>query len=56
MKMTRQQIAWLLDNEQVGYEIYKQGYERGKRMRWPEMVFWMCLVAWLMSQAVGGLT
>ena len=54
MRLNRQQAEWLMQNEEVGYEIYRQGYERGSRMRWPEMMFWIGLVIFLMNLAVGG--
>ena len=33
---------------------FKQGMREGASMKWPEMLFWMCLIVWLMNLATGG--
>ena len=54
MRLNKQQAEWLIKNEEVGFAIFKDGYKEGSKMRWPEMIFWMALIAFLMNLAVGG--
>ena len=54
MRLNRQQAEWLMNNEEVGFAIFKDGYKEGAKMRWPEMMFWIGLVIFLMNLAVGG--
>ena len=54
MRLNKQQAEWLMQNEEVGFAIFKDGYKEGAKMRWPEMVFWMALIAFLFNLAVGG--
>lgn len=53
---TSEDIAWMKRNPDGVIGIYEAGKREGAAMRFPEMLFWICLVAWLMSQAVGSLT
>ena len=54
MRLNKQQAEWLMANEEVGFAIFKDGYKEGSKMRWPEMVFWVALVMFLLNLAVGG--
>ena len=47
MRLTKEQEAFL-------FEVFKDGYREGSKMRWPEMVFWMALIVWLFNLAMGG--
>ena len=49
---TSEDIAWMKRNPDGVVGIYEAGKREGAAMRWPELLFWICLVAWLMSQAV----
>ena len=54
MRLNRQQAEWLMANEEVGFAIFSDGYREGAKMGFPEMIFWMALIAFLFNLAVGG--
>lgn len=49
-----QDKLWLKANPEGVEAIYRVGMEKGAEMRWPEMLFWICLVMFLFNLAVGG--
>lgn len=51
---TRKDIEWMNQNKEGVFQIWCAGYEQGASMRWPEMVFWIALVMFLLNLAMGG--
>lgn len=42
------------EQESIMFALWQEGYKSGAAMRWPEMVFWIALVMFLLNLAVGG--
>ena len=51
---TEKDIRWMEQNKEGVFQIFREGYREGSKMRWPEMVFWMALIVWLFNLAIGG--
>ena len=51
---TEQDMVWLKANPEGVKQIYLVGLTEGAKMKWPEMLFWICLIVWLMNLATGG--